>query len=345
VEFKILSATADKAEWDDFFDQLPRERQDVHFTSAYARIQESSEPRENQAILAVLEVGQRFVMQPFMLRKTPFDDRYSDLTNLYGYGGPISNVYGSALVYQSALHGWCSDMNIVSEYCCLHPLYLTQQHDLMNERLAVCSHKPVVIIDLANMAPSRRILRGVEAAREAGVIVVEGRDNFTFTKLYDSAMDRKDAAEFWRHDFDYWSRHRIEDVGARFFYALKEKTFRRALLTIGHADTAYAHFLGSDGWPIAGIDALLYFEAAQALKDSGYKFFHLGGGLTADPNDTLLAYKSGFSDCRRMALRCCRTFDFDASARLMMAKQEHEIEMNGRESTAQFFPAYRRPFR
>lgn len=348
MELKIISATADRAEWDALIERLPPHLRDVHMTSAYGRVQEEL---GGSSIAAVMEIGSDFVFQSFIKKNTPFDVNRFDLTNPYGFGGPVSNVDAPSDLreigykFRSQL-AQCLSANVVAEYCCLHPLLADHQLQL-TRGLPVIFTKPVIAIDLEKFSEAtvrRRVRRGIKTARDLGWVVKEvGGDpvNYLgFAELYRRSMDAKNASQRWRFGISYFEKHDVE-VGARWFYI----DGHRALLTIGASETAYAHLLGSDGERRDDeMDALLYFQTALALRSSGYKRFHLGGGLTNNLDDSLLAFKSGFSDLRYQVGCYERIYDMAAYGVLTEQKIAAEISERGRMSKSNWFPAYRREF-
>ena len=346
--FKLLSCTEDAAEWDRLFEALPPELQDVHFTSAYARVQ-LFDGKPGEGYLAVFGDKNGAVLLP--LRWRPINGGpYSDIMNLYGYGGPlmIGDSEPWRLSWHRQLHKWATDNGVVCEFQVLHPLLLDYQFGLLRHGpVNIVFTKDVVVIDdlkQFNLTKvSRRVRRGVvRGACEDRVLFSEGRAWFTFARLYEQSMARLDGAERWRFSEDYWWAHmREKGVDARIFFIDQDK---RALLTVGHGSTAYAHFLGSNGADLhEGLDELLYYNAAQVLAEK-YDRFHLGGGLTESVNDSLLFFKRGFSDRLYRVGTYSRVFMPDVYENLIEVKKWEERKEFGRESTQPWFPQYRREF-
>src|SRR5262249_3569841 len=87
---------------------------------------------------------------------------------------------------------------------------------------------------------------------------------------------------------------------------------------------------------------LLVDDVRQWGYEQGYSTLHLGGGLSADADDSLLHYKLGFSD---------RTHEF-ATWRWIVNREIHDRlcaektrwnERHHLQKTPGFFPAYRSP--
>jgi len=126
-------------------------------------------------------------------------------------------------------------------------------------------------------------------------------------------------------------------------FAATDDAGLRELMVLGDKDgIAYAHLLGSNGCG-DGLDEQLYFKTAMMLKDEGYSIFHLGGGLTTNADDKLLAFKAGFGE--KFQMWCHRwVVDEKEYSRLSEQRENNEINEHGRISRSNYFPAYRRPF-
>ena len=168
----------------------------------------------------------------------------------------------------------------------------------------------MIDLDDLNAGLSRRVRRGLAAANHrSDARFSEAADVAAFSALYDCAMVAKNAASRWRHGLDYFRRY-DERVGTRWFFA-ESKNGKRGLLTIGIGKRAYAH---------------------------------LGGGTTRLAGDSLLAFKSGFSNIRVPLFGYSRVFDAATYAILTSERAAVEIAKFGRESNQHWFPAYRREF-
>ena len=344
MTFDVLRAS-DKAEWDSVIEALPVHRRDIHFTSAYGRVQEYL---GCEALLAVWRDNGSFIAQPFIKRAIPSNPARFDLCNPYGYGGPISSdmAAGAAMFYER-LCEWCVGNRIVTEFCNLHPLFLLHQKSLLPVAPKLIT-KDIIIIDLNNFSEdtvSRRVPRGIRKAKSAGgkvVLLDSATTKATFAALYKMSMDRLQAADRWRFPTEYLEAH-YEELSAKIFQATDNNNGERMLMVIGGYSTAYAHFLGSNGQSLhKGLDELLYSEAARMLREHGYERFHLGGGTTREPDDKLLAFKAGFSPDRWKLASYTRVFDEPEYAELNARKLADEITETGHASSSDYFPAYRR---
>lgn len=346
MEFSILrSSDPDDAEvWDDAVQKIPKDRRDIHFTSAYGRVQERL---GYEAILGLWsdEENEAFVIQPFVKRATPYDLSLFDISSPYGYGGPISNVDDPPL-----LHRHLYDSEVVCEFCRLHPIFEKHQRKILDAKIDRGKEVVIVGFPLKEESVSRRIRRALQKSLHAefsdcGNMVNEYGSKY-FCDLYRSSMERMGAANHWKFSDEYIDAH-FTELAARLFLIAGSGGGERALMTIGRpGHIAYAHFLGSNGKEHnGGLDERLYFMAADCLRRDGFWYLHLGGGLTDDPEDSLLQFKQGFSKQKYYCYSYELTFNIKAMAYLNAEKSAEERKLHGAVSTSKFFPPYRREMR
>ena len=347
MDFRVLKPGAD---WTNLVDALPTHLRDIHFTSNYGLVQEQLGNCE--AMLAVMSYGGGFIMQPFVKRPIPIRTGMYDLTSPYGFGGPVCSVADrgewpiAGAMFFKMLADWCVENKVVTEFCRLHPFFIDRQRDMLLAT-EIGYLKPVVVIDLTEFSEkklARRVKRGIRKAQGASVVVdvrVDKTARDQFADLYASSMDRKHAGVRLRFGKAFLDAH-FDLLGAQLFYA-SDGVGVRLLMVIGDYFTAYAHLLASNGESRnGGLDEILYSDAARSLKRAGYRRFHLGGGLTDDPHDSLLAFKEGFSNQKILTGTYTRIYRPDDYTLLSDMKRTMEFAALGRESLSSFFPTYRR---
>ncbi len=344
--FEVLTAYGrEAARWQHYFDLLPYAVRDVHYSPAYARVQDSAADLSEGVRCAVYhwEEFDHFVMQPFMLRNYP-----TDMTCLYGYGGPVSNMVTSFsnggsrlwLWFEKAFEEWRKEHGVICEFCSLHPLLFEHQSWLLREsKITLHLVKNVVIADLKQAdlfkSFSRNRRRSIEA-QAAGVTVeiaeFDDMDVRTFSCLYDQSMNDKNAAERWRFSQRTWAKYRDEMHlrNAMLYRAWSRDVDESMLLVIYGYGRAYAHFMAGDKH-----HDLLYYTAMQDMQKIGSSVFHLGGGLTSSPDDKLLAAKMSYSKNVAPVYVYKRVFDPEA---YLEACTKAAILVPAIED---YFPAYR----
>lgn len=369
MRFQVLSAHGeDKARWSSLVAALDPRMRDIHFLPEYGLVYERT--YGDRAHLAFCGDGADFVIQPFLTRRLnelPFlkeqgiSEPYYDIANPYGFGGPVCRCDGprdsSGLFerFNEAFIAWCRQERIASEFASLHPL-LQSHHLLMQSGITGLDlQKEVVYIDLT--AGESTIWTGVrkghrssiQKARKSGVRVekVEPRaDTFAeFGRLYYQTMDRNKAAERWHFPKDYFRNcHEVlGDERVSLFFARVGGELAAAAILLHDFDTVYYHFSGSDErlYEYCANNLLVYEVALWGLGRD-LRSFHLGGGVSASPNDKLLRFKAGFSRTVAPLYTYHRVHHEETYQRLCELKIEYEGRGGGIVGRQDFFPLYRR---
>ncbi len=294
--FEVLScAGRDAARWQSYFDQLGDYR-DVMFTPAYARVQESI--GQGPCFAAVYQWQDFFILQPFMLKG-------QEMVSFYGGGGPISNLMDGAsprlwLWFEREFVQWRKEHKINGEYVRLHPLFEKGQRRMLRESGLRVEHlREAVLVSIDHdddtllKSFSRNRQRGVKDVPQCGVEPFH--DTEVFSGLYWKSSQRLQTQPSWRYPDLTWGTYQWElsDEFATYFVTRDEHASPIGALLVLHGyGKAYAHFLGGEG------NDRLYYESMKYCRDIGCKTYFLGGGTTSAPDDSLLMYKSGFSQMR-----------------------------------------------
>jgi len=310
------------------------------------------------------------VIQPFVrrpLRELPFlagasdAASFSDIANPYGCGGPLCNVADAgrarALYRAFASHfaEWCDKENIASEFASLHPFLAEHQLSLVDGMLNPRHEKNVVFIDLSGSEADllKGLNRGqrsnISKARRADVSVARvepsAQNLSTFNDIYTATMTRRQAAARWFVSKDYFADC-CRNLGPRrtsLFFATVADQVECAYLLMHDFGTAYYHFAGSRGaFPGHRANNLTMYQTAAWAQAAGYRRYYLGGGVTRDPNDSLLRFKSGFSDRSAPFYTYFCVRDRAVYDELCARKKAHERETAGAESSSDLLPLYRR---
>ncbi len=350
MKFDVLTPIKDRARWQRCVDMLPAKRRDIHFMPEYAAAQAmlGVEPR-----LAVLESDGGIIVQPFVMRPIETAPGIFDSASPYGYGGPVANVSDDTFRNQFfvELSAWRSANNVVDDYCVLHPFIESHQRWILDGVATVGEKKKdVVYIWLLpgfdnHYRRDRRV--GIDRARMSGVTVenVEpaAANVRIFCDLYRETMLRKQAASRWYFPEEYLRAH--FDMGGdlvSLFFARIDGEIEVASLVLHAHGTAYYHLTGNRmAHPKVGANDLLVHEVAIWAKANGFDRLHLGGGVTASPNDGVLEYKAGFSSYRAPVYSYFTIFDDARYNELCAAKRAQEIAALGREIESNFTPRYR----
>lgn len=366
MSFQVLSSRgADADRWRELISMLPLAARDLHFLPEYYEIYRRTYGFE--PVLAVVSNSDAAVLQPFVVRtlqEPPFtgvSPSGCDIANAYGYGGPIgigapADVLRLAPRFGELLHRHLIDRGIASEFCSLHPFLLEWQRPLVEAMgLAPSFQKSVAYLDARssgedlNASLGRGTRSKIARARRKGVqfrkVDANPANLGAFETLYHSTMQRKGAASRWFFPEGYFSNCVLE-LGLQrssLFFATVEDRLASAYFLIHGFDTAYYHFGASneeffDYRP----NDLMLVETAQWTMRSGFLRYHLGGGVSSSPDDTLMKFKSSVGRASAPLCTFFRVHDASSYDRLASLKRSFEIETYGSESASAFLPIYRR---
>ncbi len=369
MQFSLLSMSAEESDrWSSYVRKLEPEDRDIHFLPEYGRIYQKTYGYE--PYLACYEDGEDFVIQPFV--KRPLDglpflrghgtgERYVDISNAYGHGGPLCRCDDPDRArrllreYDRYFRAYCVENKIASEFTSLHPL-LDKQRVLLDLNLVSATRqKEIVYVDLA--VPEEEIWGGlrkghkssVKKARKSGVSVgkVEptSENLGILNRLYYDTMERNRAADRWYFPKEYFADC-CEQLGKErvsLFVAYVGSVPAAACILMHAFDTVYYHFSGSDE-RFFGLctNNLMVYEAILWAKQKGYKRFFLGGGVSSSSQDSLFIFKSGFSEKRASLYTYGRVHHSQTYEYLCSLKRAHEKATLGSELKSDYFPLYRR---
>lgn len=358
MPFHVLDPVKDRNAWLTILAKIGPSASDPHFSPWYL---EAERLLGGTPLLATYQYEHYFIIKPFVLRDVVIGGQTfgRDITNPYGYGGPVSN-HGSRLHewFDQEFTEWCQRMNVICEHCALNSMHVVHQRSLLRttKGINLRERKEVVWMDLKNKgwanteAAVKGVgyrdtrIAGVKAAQRSGITVRRGespQDIDVFINFYGAAMERKNAPSRWRFPKEYlWA---LGEACGVFLAEVPESGVASAALVMTGGDCAYYHMAASaPDYPKSGANDLLVHEIALWARTYGVKRFHLGGGVTSDPNDSVMFFKSGFSPLRAPAMSYFRVFNESLYRLACVAKAEEEINQTGAEFASSFEPMYRR---
>jgi hypothetical protein len=337
---------------------IPEGSRDLHFHPDYAAAQRSLGV---ESLLFALVENDRGMAMPLVVRRTRLghDGPLAvDIASPYGYGGPISwkppkttDAERSSLAraFYGALGTWAREQGIICEYCVLHP-FLPEQELLAGEVVKPAGRKTIVWMDLTRRtlldAYRPRRIAGIKSAWRAGLVaekVEASENNFAiFSGLYQATMNRVSAAgRFLR--LDEQARELIRDgLGSLFFVRTSSGGIEVAGVMLMAYRTGYYHLSGRCGVVMNGANDLMVHEMALRAKAAGATRFHLGGGPTPEPDDSVFQYKAGFGQLRAPVRTYFRVLDDTAYRQACLAKIDLERAELGHEIDSMFQPLYLR---
>jgi hypothetical protein len=318
---------------------------------------------EGAARLFVYEEGEHVIAMPLLLRPLRSMSTlagglggWQDATSVYGYAGPLSSLphVPERVVrgFQAALTRGLREEQVVSVFSRLHPLIL--QAPLL-AGLGECRQTGrTVAIDLT-LPPNVQRARyrkshkwGINKVRRAGVSCRHDADFHyldAFVQIYHETMRRVGAGSHLFFPRSYF--HELVMGSAphvHLFVCVLADRVVCAGLILECDDVVQFHLSGTrDEYLALAPSKLLLDSVRQWAQARGRRVLHLGGGTTPRAEDTLLHFKTGFSDWTLDFLTWRWVVAPTVYARLVALRARWNADQGLRWSSADYFPQYRAP--
>ncbi|HKG05956.1 MAG TPA: GNAT family N-acetyltransferase [Pedobacter sp.] len=307
--------------------------------------------KEGEAVLFVVNYNGDFIALPLIKRKIK-DSSFFDLTSVYGYAGPISNVDLSNIpaqwisYFRTAFVDFMSAEKCICVFSRLHPFI--NQHLLIQSIGDVRGNGNTIYIDLqqpVEMQRSKyhkRLSRQIRQLYKADYIIREASSSEEirdFTEIYHENMDRLGASPAYYFDEQYFKDLLKNDQFQCKLILVYEKTqlicgaviFLSKTIVRNHLSATSATHLNESP------SKMLTDYISIIGRDASANVFHLGGGV-GGRRDSLFTFKSYFSDQEIEDRIWCYINDKKTYDALVQ-----EYSNNLADSTG-YFPAYRQNF-
>jgi len=359
MKFTILKSSAHDAKlWQIYFDKLPENKKDLHFLPQYAKIYDKT--YSYKSYLAIGESDNKIIIQPFTLKPLsnlsfnfPKQNEVYEASHPYGFGGPLivgSDDDENILEFEKKLSQYFSANYVVTEFTICHPILKNHLHirsvDLEKK---VAYVKLDESIDTIYKQFNRGARSKINHARNAGVTIdpvkLNAKNINIFQKLYYQTMQRNHADNKWNFPQTYFTncvKYLGQDNVSLLFAYLDTKVIAAYFLIHAYY-IAYYHFGASDErFFNTRATSLLMAESIFYLKSKGYKYYHLGGGVTANPKDSLLQFKLGFTKTTAPLFSYHRVINQKLYEQLNLAKLKYEQDNHLEIVNPNYFPLYKR---
>ena len=291
--------------WNDQLNRFDPSACDIYYSEEYAALYAGGDVR---ARCFVREQGSEVFLMPFLEHPNRFlgEGRF-DISTPYGYGGPVSTSDDPEFLHESSrlMFEALRERGAVAGFLRCHPLL--QTHLRLGEEWNVSFDRPTVAADLTASEDEiwNEVLtgKGRNRVRKAagGGMQFEVDDGFEaiddFVAVYHHAMKLVDAAPFYFFDHAYFEAIR-DRFNQRVFVAraTMHGSTIAAMLFLYDDVYAHAHLSGSRAeYRSYGPNNFVIHQAMLEAKRRGCTRFHLGGGVSNRPDDTLYRFKCCFS--------------------------------------------------
>lgn len=324
---------------------------DIYFEEKYGRLYEKIENGKVDTFEYRNELGS--IKNMFIKREIPIridNKTYYDLITPYGYGGPIiidfvNDDLKHKLVqeYYKSFKGYCGENNIVSEFIRFHPI-LENYNDFKDIYNIQYMRKTLGtnLKDFNNPIQSefskscRKVIR--RALRGGITFKIEENPNNLdeFINIYNSTMDRNEAAEYYYFEVEYFNNiiNNFKENVVLVKAIYDEKTIASGLYFIFNK-IIHIHLSGTLNEYLDLSPAyILRYAITLWGKENGYDLIHHGGGRSNSEEDSLYRFKKRFANNTE--------FDFYIGKKVWNIEVYNKLcELKGINGEIQFFPAYR----
>jgi len=338
---ELISPT--DARWPAVLEQLSH---DVYHLPEYTQFAAEVESATGAAFLVEENATHLFI--PVLLRKLPREldpeQKFQDVISPYGYPSPVASLASSGSApgrLWAGVQRIASDHNLVSAFLRSHPLLplpalqgMPVTRTVEGKTVWIDLDRPHADVVADFRSGHRYDIRKLE--RQGFQVVIGDWSRLDeFIDVYIGTMERVLASPNYFHSSKYFAALKS---------ALREKLEIIVVLAPDGrvaAAALFSEYRGVVQYLFSGTAAafvrlapskLLIAAAVQWASSRGNTQFHLGGGV-GSRDDSLFAFKSGFSKRRAEYSTIRWIFDLDAYERLCRAK--------GIEGVSEYFPAYR----
>lgn len=300
----------EKKEWEDAFNKLPLEQQDIYYTPEYYSLYENY--GDGKAKCFVFEKDGDIALYPFLLNSVnelgyELDENYYDIQGAYGYNGVVSSSYNSDFIdcFYYGFQNYCDENNIIAEFTRFHPLLYN--HIFSSKHLNVIFDRPTVYINVNKtekelwgdlQRSTRKQINRCYKRHQVKVKLLENNeyDLNTFTNIYWDSMERVESSKYLFFNEEYFKQilklpniiqyvASIDNIPISTIIAMKGKRILH-----GHLGGTLKDYLSISPFSI------LYWEMIKTAKKESLDFVHVGGGNTTKKDDKLLLFKKHFSN-------------------------------------------------
>ena len=308
MNFEIVESGNPK--WNTLFARLPRDAQDIFYTSQFANLCQHTLNELHRVKCATYSSSDGAVLlYPFVYRQLSdflcenYASGLADTISLYGRGGIVGSANNQDLDhFHEELTSYMNDEHVFCSFDRFHPIMRNEKlapRGSLNRQIGgfvvVTLRESIQALEASFKASVRKDLR--KAERNDVKCFAEKNCNHIadFFEIYYQTMDRNLASNFYYFPKEFFTKlPELMPDNFHFFYAEHDNRIVSCELVLHHGD--YAHsFLGgtrTESLPLAS-NTLLKFEILKKMTAMNYKYFLLGGGLAGD--DGIFNFKKAYA--------------------------------------------------
>jgi len=305
MKFEIYGS--DQEGWTEALRRISPENSDINFLPEWYdtwRVYEQAVPK-----CIVAEIDGFVFIYPFFIKPIEgydLDKTYFDIQTAYGYGGVITNrtdLPNTVIQkFNTKVNNWLFENNVVAEFIREHPLLNHCRRDA-----AYLKVRQNVYIDTKRdyRIPDKKARQNVSKVLKNQEVRVEIDDDLShldeFIRLYNLNIIRLNMSNYYHFPKEYFNKVReLLGKNARLINIVYQDKIINSNLFLFFGNKGTMHLAGSDHeyQTLRGND-LMYFSAIELSKNMGLEILTIGGGMSANEDDSLFRFKSKFSDIHK----------------------------------------------
>ncbi|MGF7075961.1 lipid II:glycine glycyltransferase (peptidoglycan interpeptide bridge formation enzyme) [Mucilaginibacter sp. 3215] len=305
---------------------------------------------EGEPLLFVYEEEKLFIALPVIKRKIE-NSEYFDMTCVYGYSGPISNIYlnnlsvSTIMQFKNAFTSFMKEESAICIFSRLHPFL--NQHHLLENIGGIKDNGTTLYVDLSISVEDqrnrydKRLGRQIRSLRKMGFVIREAgtvQEIEDFAEMYYKNMDRLKASSNYYFDVQHFVNLLNEEYMKNKLILIYDGPNLMCGALILLSDNIVRNHLSATSPDYLNISPskLLTDEISMIGRRLGKKIFHLGGGV-GGKEDSLFNFKKLFSNLQIKDRIWCYVNDESVYNELVL---KSGVDPN---PEIKFFPLYRHP--
>lgn len=315
MSYKVFS-TGEPAEWKRYLSLLSEDIQDVYYTPEYYRLYEDF--GDGKARCFVYQSGGETAIYPFLLNSVnelgfELDRRYFDIQGAYGYNGVISSSIDSEFSeeFHSAFYEYCCEQNIIAGFTRFHPVL--GNHLFSEAHMQIVFDRKTIYLNLENNSlddifkgfqntTKKQIKKAINRYNiDVKVFNAQFDDYELIYDIYKESMQFLNADQYLFFNCEYFISL-LKNVEHKLFVCYYDGTPVAMAIVLRGKRILHGHLVGVRlAFRQFSVYGLIYYYIIKYGIENNYRTFHVGGGTSGDPEDSLLKFKTNFSKT---------TFDF-----------------------------------
>lgn len=289
--------------WDKYLDKLNISQKDYYYTRQY--YEAFKEKYLNSEIKAFVFIsGNSVLIYPcYKIKVTGYnlDSSYYFLEGCYGYNGYITNNSDELFIneFNYKFSKICNELNIICDFTRFSPFL---NNSKLYPKKSVFYDRKTVLLDLAQgydyiwekeyNSKNRNKIR--KARKSKYKLIIDNSRFKDFKEIYDATMLELKSKQFYYFSELFFKKF-SESLNVEYLFVTNNNTIERGLILLHNRYYSHYHLSGRSSNNDSSLNNLLLDFAIKRSIELGCSIFHLGGGISNNPNDTLFKYKQNFS--------------------------------------------------